>query len=91
MLIEYEEAHLADKYYDYKMLLNEYRDGILLFQLMETKVWNQAVQDTLGLKGFFNDHQDQYQWEKRVNAQIFNVIDEKALQQVKEFLDLGLF
>ena len=36
-LIAYEEAHLADKYEDYRMLLKEYRDGILLFELMDKK------------------------------------------------------
>ena len=56
-LINYEDDHLADKYYDYKMLLKEYRDGILLFQLMETKVWNQAIKDTSGLKQYFKEYQ----------------------------------
>ena len=90
-LIQFEEAHLIEKYYDYKMLLNEYRDGILLFQLMETKVWNRAVQDTSGLKQYFKDHQNQYQWESRAVAQIFNVADEKSLSEVNQFVDLGYF
>lgn len=90
-LIAYEDAHLADKYYDYKMLLKEYRDGILLFQLMEDKVWNQAIQDTLGLKSFFEENQQNYQWEDRAATNIYNVLDENALQEVENFIEQGYF
>jgi len=90
-LLQYEEDHLADKYYDYKMLLKEYRDGILLFQLMETKVWNQAVKDTSGLRLYFKENQDRYQWESRAVATIFNVADQKALDKVRQFLEQGYF
>ena len=88
-LISYEETHLAEKHYDYKMLMKEYRDGILLFQLMESKVWNQAIQDTTGLKNFFNDQQDRYQWGTRVFATIFNVDSETSINEVKKFLERG--
>ena len=90
-LINYEDDHLADKYYDYKMLLKEYRDGILLFQLMETKVWNQAIKDTSGLKQYFKEYQHQYQWESRAVASIFNVADQEALDEVEQFLEQGFF
>ena len=90
-LIDYEEVHLADKHYDYKMLTKEYRDGILLFQLMEDKVWNQAIRDTVGLKEFYLQHKDSYQWDTRVDATVFNVGDESALNEVEKFLDTGYF
>ncbi len=90
-LINYEDDHLADKYYDYKMLYKEYRDGILLFQLMETKVWNQAVKDTSGLRIYFEGNQDHYQWGSRAVATIFNVADQDALDEVGRFLEQGYF
>jgi len=88
-LLDYEEDHLADKHYDYKMLLREYRDGILLFQLMEERVWNQAIMDTTGLREFFEQNQDQYQWEDRVSANIYNADTESSLEKVREFIDQG--
>lgn len=90
-LIDYEEDHLAEKYYDYKMLLKEYRDGILLFQLMESKVWNQAIQDTTGLRRFFENNQQRYQWDNRAVANIYNVDSETALEEVKSFIERGYF
>ncbi len=88
-LISYEENHLGEKHYDYKMLMKEYRDGILLFQLMESKVWNQAIQDTTGLKNFFNEHQDRYQWGTRASATIYNVDSETSINEVRKFLERG--
>jgi peptidyl-prolyl cis-trans isomerase SurA len=85
-LIGYEEAHLEDKYRDYKMLVKEYRDGILLFQLMDEKVWSKAINDTTGLKDFFNKNQQKYKWDTRAHASIYSVPNEATLTKLKEAL-----
>ncbi|MFW5726835.1 MAG: peptidylprolyl isomerase [bacterium] len=81
VIFEYEKAHLGEKYEDYRRLLQEYREGILLFNIMEEKVWSQASQDTLGLKQYFETHRDAYQWKERVSATLFDAASEKVLQQ----------
>ena len=88
-IIKYEEAHLSEKYPEYRLLYQEYRDGLLLFQLMEQKVWNKAVQDTSGLNAFFANNRQRYQWQSRAQVTIYNAADENALNQVKAFLDKG--
>jgi peptidyl-prolyl cis-trans isomerase SurA len=90
-LLGYEEAHLAEKYLDYKMLVKEYRDGILLFQLMDEKVWSKAIEDTAGLKSYFNQNRDKFKWDTRVDAVIFNVKDKTTLEKVKAELAKGKF
>jgi peptidyl-prolyl cis-trans isomerase SurA len=90
-LIAYEEAHLGEKYPDYKMLVKEYRDGILLFQLMDEKVWSKAIEDTSGLKKYFNQNRDKYKWDYRAHATIFNVADKDALEKIKTELKEGQF
>jgi peptidyl-prolyl cis-trans isomerase SurA len=85
-LIQWEEAHLEEKYYDYKMLVREYRDGILLFQLMDEKVWSKAIEDTAGLKKFFANNREKYRWDYRAQAKIFNVENQQTLEKVKEEL-----
>jgi peptidyl-prolyl cis-trans isomerase SurA len=90
-LIEYEKENLSEKYPEYRMLYQEYREGLLLFQLMEDKVWNKAVEDTTGLSNFFNQHQDRYQWEQRVDAEIYSAASKEILTKVKSFLDKGSF
>ena len=67
----YEKTQLASKYPEYGRLLNEYKNGILLFNLMEQKVWNKAINDTTGLEQFFESNQEDYMWAERVDAEIF--------------------
>jgi len=67
----YEESVLADKYPDYKALLKEYHDGIILYEIMSDKVWNKATKDTAGLRVFFEQNRDKYMWPKRFDAVIY--------------------
>lgn len=67
-VFEYEDSHLEDKYPDFKLLVQEYHDGILLFSLMEDQVWNKAVNDTLGLQGYYERNKENYMWGERVKA-----------------------
>jgi peptidyl-prolyl cis-trans isomerase SurA len=90
-LIAYEEAHLGEKYPDYRMLVKEYRDGILLFQLMDEKVWSKAIEDTAGLKNFFNKNRDKYKWDYRAHATIFNLSDKSSIDKLKSELKKGSY
>jgi len=85
-LVAYEEAHLSEKYSDYRLLLKEYRDGILLFQLMDKKVWSKAVEDTAGLRKFHADNNNNYKWKTRTVATIYNTSSKEVLNKVKELL-----
>lgn len=82
-IIAYEEDHLADKYFDYKMIVQEYREGILLFNLMEEEVWNKAVEDTVGLEAFYQSHKENYKWKERVRATIYSAGDNVLLEVSK--------
>ena len=83
---DYETRNLANKYPEFGYLLNEYREGMLLFQVMEDSVWNRAASDTVGLKAFFNQHQDQYRWKERARADVFDLTDSAALLQLEGWL-----
>lgn len=86
-IISYEESHLEDKYVDYKMLVNEYREGILLFELMEQEVWNKAVEDTVGLRRYYEQHKNKYQWKPRVKATVYNSDSEEVLAEIEELIN----
>lgn len=59
-IISYEKARLNTKYPEYGYLVNEYYDGILLFSIMEDSVWNRSMQDSVGLKSFYESNIESY-------------------------------
>src|SRR5690606_3247240 len=51
--LELEKSKLLTKYPEYKALMDEYHDGILLYEVMSDKVWNKAMSDTSGLEAYY--------------------------------------
>ena len=88
-LTEFEKGSLETKYEDYRMLVKEYRDGILLFQLMDEKVWSKAIEDTVGLKKYFADNQAKYQWDQRVQGRVVSTATPALRTQVQQLFGKG--
>lgn len=89
-LMKWENSHLEQKYPDFRNLMTEYRDGILLFNLTDEKVWSKAVKDTTGLKEFYEKNKSNYIWDTRLSATIFTLQNPKLAQKVKNFIKSGL-
>ena len=89
-ILDYADAHLEDKYPEFKALVQEYKDGIMLFDLMDREVWNKAVKDTVGLKEFHERNAAKYMWGDRVQASIITVTRPESLPKVKALLDNGI-
>ena len=70
-IFQYEKSILYDKYPDYKALMQQFKDGILLFEISDQKVWNKSSKDTTGLKEFFSMKQKKYQWKARQDVEIY--------------------
>ena len=85
-LFKYEETQLENKYPEFKILLNEYREGILLFDLTNKNVWKKAVDDSLGLSKYFANNLNKYNWDKRVDASIYKCINLVTAKKVKSLL-----
>ncbi len=86
-LYAYERIQLPKKYPDYRNLLNEYHDGILLFEVMNQEVWNKAMKDTVGLTKFFNKNKKKYKWEKpHYKGKIIYCKDKETLKAAKRIV-----
>ena len=59
-LLQYENSRLTEKYPEYKELVKEFHDGMLLYEINAQKVWNAAIQDTVGLERFYETVKTDY-------------------------------
>ena len=85
-ILAYEETKLIVKHPEYKALVQEYHDGILLYEVMSDKVWNKGMKDTLGLKTFFEANRSKYMWGKRVDAVVYECLNEQVAKEVYSML-----
>lgn len=87
--LEYEESMLETKKPEFKALMKEYRDGILLFELMDRQVWSKAVKDTVGLEAFHNEYKTRYMWGDRADVVIYNCSGEKICSDAYKLAQKG--
>ena len=88
-LLEYYRNDLENQNEDFAAIIQEYRNGLLLFELMEQRVWNKAKEDSVGLADFFTKHQAKYQWKKRAEVTFANCPQRDKAQKVQELWQLG--
>jgi peptidyl-prolyl cis-trans isomerase SurA len=62
----YEEKNLVNKYPEFKSLMREYEEGILLFEATKINVWDRASKDSVGLTAFHEANKKNYMWEERL-------------------------
>jgi peptidyl-prolyl cis-trans isomerase SurA len=56
---------------EFKSLLEEYQDGLLIFELMERDIWRKAIQDTLALQNFYTKNKENYKYKLRAKVEEF--------------------
>jgi peptidyl-prolyl cis-trans isomerase SurA len=83
----YADAHLEEKYEDLRHLVQEYHDGILLFEVSLREVWDKAAKDTAGLEAFFKANKKQYTWEApRWKGYVIQAKDQNSLKAAKNII-----
>lgn len=86
-LLEIETAVLPEKYEDYRNLINEYRDGMLLFEISNREVWEKATTDVKGLEKFFKKNKKKYTWDRpRYKGFVVCCADETVAKEVKKVM-----
>ena len=85
----YYNENLENEFPEFKYVMDEYRDGLLLFDLMDREIWTKAKTDTLGLSNYFKQNIQNYQWKKRFDANIFSSTDKDVIAKAKKFLEKG--
>lgn len=85
--LKFEEQQLDVKYPEFKALMREYEEGILLFEVTKMVVWDKAAQDTTGLENFYKTIEGKYKWRERAELNIFSLksLDKDVLDKVQKF------
>jgi peptidyl-prolyl cis-trans isomerase SurA len=83
------EQKIKQQHPDYGFLLNEYYEGILLFEIMEREIWNKASDDSVGQRNYYEGHKDAYKASDRIKARIFSSSSKDAIDKLQAMLAAG--
>jgi peptidyl-prolyl cis-trans isomerase SurA len=88
-ILDYYKSHLEQTNPEFAHTMQEYRDGVLLFDLMNTEVWEKASKDTLGLQAYYENNKAKYHWKKRAEVLLATVTDKAKAKQVRKMFKAG--
>jgi len=80
-ILSYYKNNLEKSAPEFANTLQEYKDGLLLFELMQQKIWEKSTKDTLGLKSFFDDNISKYE------TKDFSKIKGEVMNDYQNFLE----
>ncbi len=86
-ILNYENRVLESKYPEFRLLMKEFHDGILLFDISQDKVWNRAAEDTAGLKQYYERHKKEYPGQQFYEGTIC-ILEQRGMEKkfYKEFM-----
>ena len=88
-LQKYQEDNLITENIDYALIVGEYRDGLLLFDLMETEIWNIAKTDTIALEKYYNAYKNNYFFPERVDAVVASSSKKSIIKKIAKLMQKG--
>lgn len=85
----YYSDNLETEFPEFKAVMEEYRDGLLLFDLMEKEIWDKSKTDTIGLENFYKLHKEDYKWKNRFDVTIISSTNMDAIKKAQKMLKKG--
>jgi peptidyl-prolyl cis-trans isomerase SurA len=74
---------------EFKYQLEEFKDGNMLFEVMQRNVWDKASNDSIGLKNYYDQHKTKYTWNQSADAVLISCSNEKAANDVAQQIKKG--
>ncbi|MBA9072646.1 peptidyl-prolyl cis-trans isomerase SurA [Flavobacterium gossypii] len=81
--------NLENEFPDFAAVMEEYRDGLLLFDLMEKEIWEKAKTDTIGLQNFYESRINNYRWGNRLDAIVLTSTKMDVAKKAQKLLKQG--
>jgi peptidyl-prolyl cis-trans isomerase SurA len=90
LAFDYYKEHLEKYNPAFAAQVNEFRDGNLLFEIMQRQIWNRAATDSAGLKKYFEAHSGNYWWQPGAEAIIFNAPGVSSANRLRKDLERNI-
>ena len=84
-VFQYKEDNLENDNEEFAHILKEYREGLLLFELMQDKIWEGAKNDSIGLQEFYNANKQNYVWPDRIEGTVARSTNAKYIKKVRKY------
>lgn len=88
-LNNYYNENLETEFPEFASVMTEYRDGLLLFDLMEKEIWEKSKTDTIGLHTFYDKNKQKYQWNKRYDVLVVSSTKADYIKKAHKLLKKG--
>jgi peptidyl-prolyl cis-trans isomerase SurA len=82
-IIKYENSVLEKKYPEFRYLMNEFHDGILLFEISGKKVWNKTQEDSVGLRNYYEGNKYKYLTKESFSGKIYTLYKKDGIRSLE--------
>jgi len=89
-ILEIEKENLENKNPKFAAQINDYKEGILIFNLMDQNIWSKAMKDTAGLKAYYETIKNKYLTDEKAKIGIFKTNDAKIAKKVQKTLQKNI-
>jgi peptidyl-prolyl cis-trans isomerase SurA len=89
MILDYFKNHLHETNEEYANTLKEYQEGLLLFEILQTKIWDKS-KDSIGIQNYFDNNMAKFVLGKRFQGSIASCVDKKCAKEVRKKLFAGI-
>lgn len=86
----YEDSQLETKYPEFKTLMQEYQDGILIFEIMQNEIWNKASKDSAGLANYYSEHKSDFFFPVRYDGTLYTCKNKSIAKQTRLLMKEGI-
>jgi peptidyl-prolyl cis-trans isomerase SurA len=88
-VLEYEDSQLEKKYPKFKTQIQEYEDGVLIFEIMQKQIWNKASQDSAGLRNYYDTHKGDFMYPVRYKGTLYTCKNKEIASEIYAMLKAG--
>jgi peptidyl-prolyl cis-trans isomerase SurA len=87
LVLDYYRDHLEEYNKEFAYQVSEFKEGNLLFEVMQRRIWDKAASDSTGLRNYYQKHKDKYKWEASADAIIFTFSNPELASRMRARID----